>query len=370
MQKLIYNELSNYIRFHGRTLADDRKHAVFFNWTCAGFTCTFTGKTLTATLVGIPSPNLMGPDQPDEYPYIGIAADGTVDAENRELIHRLRVDAGEHEYPLFSSETEGPHTVRIVKLSENMRGKCGIMELKTDGSFMPHIAVQPALRIEAVGDSITCGYGNEAPSPMAPFLPEEENGWITYAALASAALNADFSTICVSGISMEGFRFGDTLPMMPGMEDLYAYTDRIYESMDGPAEAFSRWDFSAHPVDAVIINIGTNDANIIRMRGDEREGEARFLDKYAAFLKKVRALNGSKPHILCTLGPMDYYLYDVIRDAAARYQAETGDQRVHCFKFGGIRPWSEQMASGHPSATIHKRMGLELAAKLKAVLGF
>ena len=368
MQKLFYSELRDYLRFHGRTLTDDRKHAVFFNWTCSGFTCTFTGKTLAATLVGIPSPNIAGPGQPDEYPYIGIATEGPAGERSRALIHRFKVDAGEHEYTLFSSDDEGPHTVRIVKLSENMRGKCGILDLKTDGSFIPHTAPHPILRIEAVGDSITCGYGNEAPSPMAPFLPEEENGWITYAALAGAELNADFSAICVSGISMEGFSFGESMPVMPGMEDLYEFTDRIYESMDD-LKTTSRWDFQSHPVDAVIINIGTNDANMIRMRGSESEGEARFLDKYAAFLKKVRALNGSKPHILCTLGPMDYYLYDVIRDAAVRYQAETGDQRVHCFKFGGIRPWSEQMAAGHPSAAIHERMGRELASKLRAVLG-
>ncbi|NLL38323.1 MAG: hypothetical protein GX254_01875 [Clostridiales bacterium] len=370
MQKLFYSELCDYLCFHGRTLTDDRRHAVFFNWTCSGFTCTFTGKTLTATLLGIPSSNIAGPDQPDEYPYIGITTEGSAGERSRALIHRFKVDASKHEYTLFSSDVEGPHTVRIVKLSENMRGKCGILDLKTDGSFIPHTALHPVLRIEAVGDSITCGYGIEAPSPMAPFLPEEENGWITYAALASAALNADFSTICVSGISMEGFRFGEAMPMMPGMEDLYEFTDRIYESMDDTKTTFSRWDFQSHPVDAVIINIGTNDANMIRMRGNEPVGEARFLEKYAAFLKKVRALNGSKPHILCTLGPMDYYLYDVIRDAAARYQAETGDQRVHCFKFGGIRPWSKQMASGHPSAAIHERMGHELAAKLRAVLGF
>jgi hypothetical protein len=362
MQKLLNNELTKYLRFHGRTLKDDKKQAVFFNWTGAGFSCTFTGKALTAALIGIASPNLGGPDLPDEYPYIGITVDG-----NRALARRLRIDAGEREYTLFSSETEGVHTVRIIKLSENMRGKCGMTALTADGSVRPCEESEPALHIEVVGDSITCGYGNEAPSPMAPFLPEEENGWITYAALASAALNADLSAVCVSGISMAGVQFGPAMPMMPGMEDLYAYTDRIYESMDGQTPVFSRWDFALHPVDAVIINIGTNDANMIRIQGDEKTGEMRFMEKYAAFIENVRALNGKNTHIICTLGPMDYYLYDVIRDAAAYYQTQTGDERVHCLKFGGIRPWSEQMASGHPSAGIHERMGRELAAKLREI---
>jgi hypothetical protein len=58
-----------------------------------------------------------------------------------------------------------------------MRGKCGILDLKKTAVSYHTMRCIPWLRIEAVGDSITCGFGNEAPSPMAAFLPEEENGW-------------------------------------------------------------------------------------------------------------------------------------------------------------------------------------------------
>ena len=361
MQQIGYLDFSDSLIFHGRTLHDDAKKAVFFNWTGAGFTCTFEGTVLSARLIGVPSPNIAGPDLPDEYPYIGVAVDG-----NRELVRRVRINAGEAEYELFSTTAAAVHTVRVVKLSENMRGKSGVLELATDGRFLPCAEPKAALNIEFVGDSITCGYGNEAPSPMAPFLPEEENGWMTYGALACASLNADFSTVCVSGICLSSFKFGETLPIMPGINDLYEYTDRIYES---GGTSFRPWDFASCPADAVVINIGTNDANKIRMQGDETQGERCFLDDYVAFLQKVRALNGSQTHIFCTLGPLDYFLYDVIREAVARYVARSGDERVSCFKFGGIRLWNEQLASGHPSLAIHERMGRELAAKLREVLG-
>lgn len=265
MQKLGYGTFPDYLKFHGRTLADDLKQAVFFNWTCSGLSCTFTGKTLTAKLTAIPSPSLAGPDQPEEYPYIGISINGS-----RELLTRLRVDDGGQEYTLFSAEKEGTYTVRVIKLSENMRGKCGVLELSTDGGFHVQMESESALHIEAVGDSITCGFGIEASAPMAPFLPEEENGWITYASLACASLQAELSTVCVSGISMSEVKPNGGLPGLPGMEDLYEYTDRIYESMEGKASSFTRWDFPTHPVDAVIINIGTNDANMIRFQGAER----------------------------------------------------------------------------------------------------
>ena len=39
------------IQPHGRTWFDQQSQGIWFNWTCSGFTVTFTGKTLRAKIL-------------------------------------------------------------------------------------------------------------------------------------------------------------------------------------------------------------------------------------------------------------------------------------------------------------------------------
>ena len=40
---MLTNEILDKLLLHGRTLYDEERKALFFNWTCAGFTVRFTG---------------------------------------------------------------------------------------------------------------------------------------------------------------------------------------------------------------------------------------------------------------------------------------------------------------------------------------
>ncbi len=123
-------------------------------------------------------------------------------------------------------------------------------------------------------------------------------------------------------------------------------------------------------MDAVVINLGTNDATEIKMKGFSKESIDRFERHYEAFIESVRALNGPDTLILCTLGSMDYYLYDNIKTVVNNYIRRTGDSRIKCRKFGGIIPFTEGIgADTHPSAATHVRMGHELAQMLRDCLG-
>ncbi len=118
-----------------------------------------------------------------------------------------------------------------------------------------------------------------------------------------------------------------------------------------------------------MINLGTNDAFRIRVSGNDPAEAAHFQARYVAFLEQVRALNGDKTWLVCTLGSMDYFLYDNIEKAAYEYRAKTGDTRVVCFKFGAIDPWGEGMGGlGHPNAKTQQRMGEELAKLLETLI--
>lgn len=192
---------------------------------------------------------------------------------------------------------------------------------------------------------------------------------MSYGAIAARELGCEWSIVAESGIEV-------SRPEKPfferhGMDEIYAYTDEPCQSSLG--EKPDKWDFAAHPSDAVVINLGTNDANTIRFYpqlgltiDDVPAMEAHFEKKYGEFIRTVRALNGPKPLIACTLGTMDYYLWDRLCAAVEAYKRETGDERIISFKFVGINGMTEGTgAGGHPSVKTDIRMGNELANLLK-----
>lgn len=361
MSKMILvPEFDGVVAFEGRSWTDAEKSTVWFNWSAAGFRVRFTGKTLKARFA-VREEKLIAPFQQETVmllPVVGVRVDGT-----QELAQRVKLETPEQWVTLFDGDA-GEHTAEVLKLSENVMGKCGLMALETDGEFLaPCTEKRPLL--EVVGDSITCGYGNE--TAEAGFRTEDENALAAYGYLAAQELGWDFSTICVSGCAVADSAW------MPGMDNrgmltMYAYADAPMDRALKNAE-MKPWDFAGHPARVVVINLGTNDANEVKFSGFAPESVANFHANYKKLLKLIREQNGPETKILCTLGSMDYYLYDDIRDIAAEYQAETGDKEVYCKKFGAINMFGEgQGADTHPSAKTHARMGKELAAAVRSIL--
>ena len=356
-------QLAPLVRTHGRTWFDAQTGGIWFNWTCAGFTITFTGKTLRARLLafGDEVPGPPGTETPIDYPCVGVVAE-----DGETLSARMKCTGGPKWYELFHGE-EGTHTLGLRKLSENMRGKTALLALETDGEVLPAQEGEKKLTIEFVGDSITCGFGNEAPGRDSLFETSEENGWMTYGAVAARELGAEFNMISVSGISTAPGKH-PIIPMKQ-MNEVYPFTD-VYcdERLDKEPAV---WDFASHHKDIVAVNLGTNDVNPVRFAKDTAtadEEEAWFSVNYRAFLEKVRALNGPDTTILCTLGSMDYYLFDHIKEVVEQYKKDTGDQKVHCFKYIGINLMTEGFGGvGHPSLKTQVRMGKELALRIRAL---
>ena len=352
---MLIKEIMPLMKIHGRTVYDEEKEALYCNWSCSGFSVGVKGSYLKAHILAdsdqIPGmPNM--PTPPPDWPCVGLAI-------NDELVFRQECRENDQWVTLWENEGTVEQEVRVLKLSENARGKMAFVELETDGEFYQVESNKP--RLEMIGDSITCGFGNEAPNNAFEFKTSEENGWITYGALAARELGYDFSMICESGISASNPEH----PMFPmhAMDQIYRYTDEMYAKKYG--KELVDWDFAKNHNDIVVINLGTNDSNPIRFYRDFSQIESMenwFHKQYKAFVQQVRELNGPDTYICCTLGSMDYYLYYHIRDVVEEIKAETGDQKICCFEYIPINMMFEGYgAAGHPSAKTHARMGKELA---------
>lgn len=351
----------------GRTFEGPEKE-IFMNWTCSGIRLAFTGTCLIANLRAI-----CGEEEDRSqldgtivkrktWPYAAVFID-----EDYEPARYFEVNDTIQNYLLFSSEQEETHIVTIRKMTENPKGKLGIYELLMDGMIDRAGDETRKMKLEFIGDSITCGFGNMTDVRDRAFFSADENGWMSHPAIAAKQLDADFSMICYSGIPISK-GIGHVKWLTPSMPELYPYTDRVMEELFGVNRLFRNWNFEENTPDVIILNLGTNDATVIDLNMDIDQGIRKFEDDYYNFLQMIRDLNKNEPWIICTLGSMDYFLYDNIQKVVQRYADDNHDDKIRCFKYSRIRFTDGFGACGHPGITTQIRMGNELADFIKALV--
>ena len=354
--------------FFGRTLVSRKLDAVFFNWTASGFALRFFGDRLEMDASAFADTL---PGEGESLPWLAVLID-----DDREPAQLIAMEEGRKAYLLFSSREPQEHTLRVVKRSENSKGRVCLHQLTLHGAPRTYVPPRAAVKLEFVGDSITCGFGNAMHAAAPVFSTELEDGLAAYPAIAAELLGAQYQSVCISGIPLCGAsdpKYRLRLPDMPDlelpplmMETQYAYADRSYQEKEGMTDGFTPWNFDRFKPDAVVVNLGTNDAFRMSVAGGGAGEELHFQERYAAFLHTLRKYNGPEPVLVCAMGPMNYYLYNVMEKAVADYQNETGDNRVFCLKFGAIDPWGEGFGGlGHPNLKTHERLGRELAEALR-----
>lgn len=355
MNFLTYSETASRLLTHGRTWADGEM--LHFNWTCAGFSLVFTGTYLAAELV----------------PDFGLEYEGTPEAPTtRELWSWVCVFLDDETQPaarfevrqpgsfvLFRSDKPETHRIRVVKLTENLKTFLAVSGFRMEGTLLD--APEKKRRaIEFVGDSITCGFGNEVADVNRGFYAEEENGWLTHAALAARALDMEWSQISISGICM-GMR--KEIPMPCAINTIYLDTDHPGQEKVGAPVA--PWDFGSNPVDYVVVNVGTNDSRAVEMSTAPEAVIAAYERDYLAFLKLLRSTHGADTHIICAMGSMDYFLYSSVVECVSRYQAETGDRNISTLRYLRTSSLGPIGACYHPHLCTHEKMAAELTSHIR-----
>ena len=228
----------------------------------------------------------------------------------------LQVMPGAQTYQLARNLAAGTHTVEIFKRLESAPGGAsdvgkGVFNgfrIPQAGSVLP-LAPRPH-RIEFIGDSITCGYGDEV-STTTPatshYTTAASNAYDAYGAVAARALDAEYMAVAYSGRGM--YRNNSSAPQT--LPELYTLT--LPDEAAGPM-----WNISAWTPDVVVVNLGTNDFYAAPT------DDALYQSTYVTFLQTLR---GDYPdaQIIVTTSPMlsDYYPTD---PATSKVQASWTDE--------------------------------------------
>lgn len=243
------------------------------------------------------------------------------------------------------------HNVRITYAIEGFEFNPHFRSFQVNGELLPPDE-KPELKIEFIGNSITCGYGIEADDPKIGFTYDTENHTMSYAYKTARALDADFNVVARSGIGIYrnygGPKEGDehTMPLE------YDYT-MIYNHD-------YKWDHKQFEPDIICINLGTNDTS------ENNYDISLYESHYRDFLKHLRELHPDAKIVLLTGSMLNDKALDDVKVVLDKLSSE--DEQVYRFD---MTPHTGDLGYGadyHPSAKQAEKMAEELIPFLQNLI--
>ncbi|MBO6230400.1 MAG: GDSL family lipase [Ruminiclostridium sp.] len=268
-------------------------------------------------------------------------------------------------YEIFSSDETEDVTVKIIKLSESQNSSFGIKNITvfSEGGCSP--TPEKDMKIEFIGDSITCAYGVDDENKDHHFSTTTEDATKSYAYKTAQKLDADYSLVSYSGYGIISGYTGN-----PDKQNKSQLVPAIYEQFarcGGSSVYYTEttpWDFSSFVPDYIVINLGTNDDSYIKNKQEKKD---EFVKEYCSFIKTVRSDNPDA-YIICALGIMGDSLYSSVEKAVEQYTSETGDTNVSAFRFDVQDMNANGIAADwHPSEKTHEVSANKLAEYIKTL---
>lgn len=263
----------------------------------------------------------------------------TQPANGMKIFGRVFIDGEMQEFtPFVSGDSvtlaenleEGIHIVALHKSSEIDEGRIAVNEFYAE-RFL-RIPEKSDFKIEFIGDSITCGYGDLLRG-AANISRNSDNSdaCLSYAFLTGKRLGADFSIVSYSGICVKADRWGAGF----SMTDLHTYTS---------LQTKTPYSYDAD-MDVVVLNLGTNDSSyILEINYGYKK---QFPVDYKAFLTHLREVYPDA-YIVCAYGMMG--LGDEINKGITQAVEEMNDAKISYKTFQK----NDAGVGGHPYLTAHE----------------
>lgn len=335
------------VRVLGRTTGTD---VINLFWTGSGIEFIYTGSELWMEV---------NADYDTMEPWLSVELNGV-------QISRFPVNKGKSIVSLFRGMTVGkPKHVRILKEVQAMSGDpvhmLQILGLQyADGEFLP--LPEPKYRLEFVGDSITSGEGTVGAVYEEDWISAFFSAVNTYPRMVADALPAEYRVVSQSGwgivTSWDGIVQNKIPPFYTQVCGL------LTGERNASLGALEDYDFEAWQPDAVIINLGTNDATAIQSAAelgqewagtrDIEEVKEILTTAIRDFLKVVRTCNPTA-QIIWGYGMLGDSFLPVIREAVESYATETTDSRIHFLQLPDTTP--DTVGSRlHPGVKAHRNV--------------
>ena len=279
-------------------------------------------------------------------------------------------DSTLHNYVEIDIDHQKPFKVRITKKQDTIdisqflhNGKHSLLFCKSTESGLGYVEFLglackkllspkplPKRKIEFIGNSITCGYGNDAGTPCSiGNRYDHENSCEGYGPITARALGAQWHVSAVSGIGMIHSCCKITI-LMP----------EVFNKMDMRSDSVT-WNFKNYIPDVVTICLGQNDGI---------QDSTSFCSAYVNFIEKIRQYYPNAK-IICLNSPManeklnpvlKNYINSIVAD-----RNQSGDKSVYKFFFD--KRFVEG-CYGHPSSQEDRELADRLTGFIRSITGW
>ena len=272
---------------------------------------------------------------------------------------------------LATALADGVHTVKLMYVIEGYEFFPEFWGFVLDkGKKLVDAPALPSRKIEFIGNSITCGYGNEGLKKEEHFDYATENHYYSYASITARNLNAQHWVVARSGIgayrNYDGPKTGNP---ESNMLVQYEYVGYAWKPELRHEATFLRekWDFGRYQPDVICINLGTNDTST-------NNYDLKLLKQnYKKLLQMVR-LHNPKAKIVFLSGSMLYNkeLQQVkqLLDEVTAEAKKAGDNEVYRFDMAPIAGDEWYGNDWHPNVYMDEKMAGELTAYLRSLMGW
>ena len=272
---------------------------------------------------------------------------------------------------LATALPEGRHLIRLMYVIEGYEFFPEFWGFVLDeGRQLVKAPLLPSRKIEFIGNSITCGYGNEGLKKEEGFDYATENHYYSYASITARNLQAQHWVVARSGIgayrNYDGPKTGNPDSNMPVQ---YEYTGYAWkpELRKEPTFLQEKWDFNRYQPDVVCINLGTNDLST------PNYDLSLLKQGYQKLLKMVRQHN-PKAKIVFLTGSMLYHqelqLAKQLLDEVTAEAQKAGDKEVYRFDMAPINGNKYYGNDWHPNIYQDEKMANELTPYLRQLMNW
>lgn len=300
--------------------------------------------------------SLKSEDISEHHNYVSLELDN-------KYIGRIKVEKGDAKwYPVTVTGDAGQrHKLVVYKATEAANGT--VVFNGTTAKIVDSKREPVRKKIEFIGNSITCGMGNdtaEIPCGTGEWY-DQHNAYWAYGPILARSLHADFLLSSVSGIGMYR-NWNDEHLNEPIMPDVY---EKLYLNKDNPKP----YDFKYQP-DLISICLGTNDLS----DGDGKKqrlpfDEEKYISNYIAFVKMLyrhypdtRIVLLNSPMVS---GDKNTTLVNCLNRVIEAFKGDTKHSPIALFEY---KPMHPNGCGYHPDIEDHKIMAAQLIPIFKQLL--